>query len=300
MKCLVINLDRSPDRLAHMTAEFARIGIAFERVAAIDARNRPDLADLPQRTAYTHRLQLAGVEIACLLSHKACWTMIAGGNDPYCAIFEDDVLFSSKAGILLADPGWIPADADIVKLETTFDLTMIGQPKRAIAGRNFSLSRLYKAHPGSAGYIVSRQAARDLIHETAEMRAAIDDLVFNPAFRIASRKTIYQLDPALCAQDHILGNRSVGLPSTIEQDRAPQLTPAQLMSGGNERKREKRIGERLAIELRRLGRQINDISRRLGRQINDIYLRKREKIIPFDHRGELVLPSHTQRRKNAP
>jgi glycosyl transferase family 25 len=34
-----------------MTAEFARIGIAFERVAAIDALDRPNLADMPQRTA---------------------------------------------------------------------------------------------------------------------------------------------------------------------------------------------------------------------------------------------------------
>lgn len=281
MRCLVINLDRSPDRLAHMTVEFARIGIAFERVAAIDALDRPDLADMPQRTAYTHRSQLASGEIACLLSHRACWTMIAGGNDPYCAIFEDDILFSSKAGTLLADPGWIPADADIVKLETTFDQTMIGRPRRAVMGRNFSLSRLYKSHPGSAGYIVSRQAARDLIHETAEMRAAIDDLVFNPAFRIASGKTIYQLDPALCAQDHILGDSSVGMPSTI--DRASQL-----MLADNERKREKRIGERLATEFKRL-----------GRQINDIYLRKTKKIIPFDYRGELILPSRTQRRENA-
>lgn len=279
MRCLVINLDRSPDRLAHMTAEFARIGIAFERVAAIDALDRPDLADMPQRTAYTHRLRLASVEIACLLSHRACWTMIATGNDPYCAIFEDDVLFSSKAGALLADPGWIPADADIVKLETTFDLTMIGRPKRVIAGRHFSLPRLYKAHPGSAGYIVSRQAARDLIRETAEMGAAIDDLVFNPAFKIACGKTIYQLDPALCAQDHILGDRSVGLPSMIGQDRASQL-----ISGDTERKREKRIGERLVTEFKRLGRQINDIR-----------LRKTKKIIPFDYRGELILPSRTQR-----
>jgi glycosyl transferase family 25 len=102
-----------------MTAEFARIGIAFERVAAIDALDRPNLADMPQRTAYTHRLQLSGGEIACLFSHRACWSMIAENNYPYGAIFEDDILFSAKAGTLIVDDGWIPADADIVKLETT-------------------------------------------------------------------------------------------------------------------------------------------------------------------------------------
>lgn len=45
--------------------------------------------------------------------------MIAENNYPYGAIFEDDILFSAKAGTLIVDDGWIPADADIVKLETT-------------------------------------------------------------------------------------------------------------------------------------------------------------------------------------
>ncbi len=181
MKCLVINLDRSRDRLAHVTAEFARIGVAFERVAAIDARERPDIDGMPQRTAYTNRSELTGGEIACLLSHRACWTMIVEGNDPYCAIFEDDILFSVNAGPLLTDAGWIPAGADIVKLETTFEKTTIGG-KRIPVGPIFSLSRLHKIHLGSAGYIISRQAARDLVNETVEIVAVVDDLIFNPDF----------------------------------------------------------------------------------------------------------------------
>ncbi|TIU13190.1 MAG: glycosyltransferase family 25 protein, partial [Mesorhizobium sp.] len=73
MKCLVINLDRSRDRLAHMTAEFASLGVQFERVAAIDAQDRPDLARMPLRVKRKSSLRLADAEIACLLSHKACW-----------------------------------------------------------------------------------------------------------------------------------------------------------------------------------------------------------------------------------
>jgi len=100
MKCLVINLDRSRDRLAHVTAEFARIGVAFERVAAIDARDRPDLAEMPQGKK---QLRMADGEIACLLSHKRCWSMIAAGEDAYGAIFEDDVVFADNAGALLTN-----------------------------------------------------------------------------------------------------------------------------------------------------------------------------------------------------
>ncbi|WP_348625593.1 glycosyltransferase family 25 protein [Mesorhizobium sp. L2C084A000] len=82
MKRLVINLDRSPDRLARVTAEFARIGVPFERVQAIDARDRPDLDQLPQNVGYRNRLPLTDGEIACLLSHRACWAAIAQGLQP--------------------------------------------------------------------------------------------------------------------------------------------------------------------------------------------------------------------------
>ena len=170
MKCLVINLDRSRDRLAHVSAEFARIGIAFERVVAIDARDRPDLAEMPQGKK---QLRMADGEIACLLSHKQCWSMIAAGEDAYGAIFEDDVVFADNAGALLADVGWIPADADIVKLETFFNRTVISREQIA-CGQGFSASRLYAVHIGTAGYILSRQAARDLIEATNDIAIPVD------------------------------------------------------------------------------------------------------------------------------
>ena len=36
MKCYLINLDRSPDRLAFFTQQAASSGIVFERMSAID------------------------------------------------------------------------------------------------------------------------------------------------------------------------------------------------------------------------------------------------------------------------
>ena len=180
MKCLVINLDRSPDRLAHITAEFARIGVAFERIVAIDARDHPDLVLQPQHAMYAIR-HLSRSEIACMHSHRACWSIIARDDAPYGAIFEDDMVFSAKAGALLADARWIPADADAIKLETFFSKTMI-QRKRTPVGHGFSVFRLRRSHMGTGGYVLSRQMARDLLEATAQTNAAADDLVFNPAF----------------------------------------------------------------------------------------------------------------------
>jgi glycosyl transferase, family 25 len=187
MKCLVINLDRSPDRLAHITAEFARIGIAFERIVATDARDHPELALQPQFAIYAVR-HLSSSEVACMHSHRACWSIIAQDDAPYGAVFEDDVVFSAKAGALLADSGWIPADADAVKLETFFSKTMI-QRKRTNVGNGFSLFRLRRSHMGTGGYIVSRQMARDLLEATAQASAAADDLLFNPVFPTSARRS---------------------------------------------------------------------------------------------------------------
>ncbi|MBZ9680795.1 MULTISPECIES: glycosyltransferase family 25 protein [unclassified Mesorhizobium] len=256
MKCLVINLDRSPDRLAHMTAEFARIGLGFERVAAIDARDRPDLALQRQHARYAVR-RLSGSEIACLHSHRACWAIIAQDEAPYGAVFEDDMVFSAKAGTLLADTSWIPADADVVKLETFFHTTVI-QRERFPVGGGFSLFRLRKNHIGTGGYLLSRQMARALLETTADVNVAVDNLIFDPTFAISTGKTIYQLVPALCAQDQFVGNR---LPSLLEQGREAEWVASGLANGHRIR-----ALARIRREASRAARQITDLCR-LRRQI---------------------------------
>jgi glycosyl transferase family 25 len=261
MKCLVINLDRSPDRLAHVAAEFARIGIAFERIAAIDAREHPDLMLQPQHAKYAIR-RLSPSEIACMHSHRACWAVIAHDEAPYGAVFEDDIVFSANAGALLADGGWIPADADTVKLETFFSKTMI-QRKRTAVGHGFSVFRLRRSHMGTGGYILSRQMARDLLDATARANAAADDILFNPEFPTSGEKTIYQLVPALCAQDQFMGNR---LPSLLYEERE-----AEWIASGLTMKRRKPLREKMRVETRRVAEWIVDHCRL-----------RRYTVVPFD------------------
>lgn len=285
MKCLVINLDRSPDRLAHVTGEFARIGIAFERVAATDARELPEWMLETKHSMYGVR-RLSRSEIACAQSHRACWSMIAQDDAPYGAVFEDDVVFSAKAGAILAQTGWIPGDADVVKLETSFHKIMVHR-KRLAVGDGFSAFRLHKRHMGTAGYILSRQAARDLLEATVEATAASDDLVFNPAFATSASKTIYQLIPALCAQDQFL---SESLPSLLSQER-----DAEWLASGLGTKRRRPIGQKIRIETARVVKGIVDFCKL-----------RHHVVVPLDppqatdqvaHR---IAPSpHTQRHENA-
>ena len=192
------------------------------------------------------------------------------------------MIFSDKAGPLLAGADWIPADADIVKLETFFNRTVIAR-KQVACGHGFSTSRLHAVHIGAAGYIVSRQAARDLIEATNEIAIPVDHLVFNPRFATSSRDVIYQLVPALCLQAQFLGEGPVQLPSLLKQERSEER-----VASGMDKRRHKPIAAKVRIE-----------AWRLARQIVDLFRLRQEKVIPFEYRGRRVRRPHTQRRENA-
>ena len=111
-----------------MTAEFARIGVAFERVAAIDARDRPDLSpDAAARQAPItvapdrRRDRLSAQPPGLLGDHRGKATT------PMAPSSRTTSSFPRRPARLLADAGWIPADADIVKLETFFKKTTIAR-----------------------------------------------------------------------------------------------------------------------------------------------------------------------------
>ncbi|TPM34283.1 glycosyltransferase family 25 protein [Mesorhizobium sp. B2-3-4] len=263
MRCLVINLDRAPGRLAHMTAEFARIQIKFERVSAVDGMSRPEIA------AMSHIL--SPTEIACFLSHKACWHIIAEGVDAYGAVFEDDTVFTAKAGPLLADVRWIPADANIIKLETVFRKAVIGMMPSPV-GFSFSLARLYGVHLGAGAYIISKKAARDLLQATGDFNIPVDHVLFDPTVATSSSKTIYQILPAACAQGLFLKDKSIELASQIEPDRLPYQMRRNLV----QRRRKTPLTN------------VKTEARRIGLQIANVCKLRLEKTIPFHHHGARI------------
>ncbi|MER9354364.1 glycosyltransferase family 25 protein [Mesorhizobium sp. M0514] len=194
----MINLDRSADRLATMAAEFAGIGVPFERIAAVDARNDP--------LSFPVSSRLTRPEIACFLSHRKCWQIIADGADQYGAVFEDDAAFKSDAGSILSNDGWVPRDADIVKLETMFGQVRLG--RIGSIGNGYAVGRLVGEHLGTAGYVISKAAAQKLLGRIRHLKEPIDLTLFSPnSLTFASNKT-YQLAPALCVQSQRLPGRT--------------------------------------------------------------------------------------------
>ncbi|WP_220227373.1 glycosyltransferase family 25 protein [Flavimaribacter sediminis] len=219
MRILIINLDRSPDRLDWIDKAFRNQDLTYERVSAIDAK-----AFSKEEVAEFHRTCSSGFkqppeEIACNLSHKKCWQMIADGDDDFVCVFEDDIHLSKDASRFLSSSEWIPADAELIKLET-FNTKVEYLPKETRAALDRQLGVVRSFHPGSAGYIISKDGARKLLRMADKLYAQVSFVMFGPKPSRAESLKTYQLMPALCIQDMRRdGSKNDRLASTIGHER---------------------------------------------------------------------------------
>jgi glycosyl transferase family 25 len=199
MQIYLINLARRPDRLAAMTGQAAALGLALERVEAVDAARQE-----PLDRWFRDGGPLGAIprgDKACLLSHRAAWELFAAGGEPHAVFLEDDVRLSPSAPALLADGNWIPADIAVVKLEH------YGPPGQRVLltgmraiGEDFALGRMLSRHTGAAAYILSRSAAEILLRQT-RFDLPVDHLLFNPNnSALFAALAPWQLVPAIARQ----------------------------------------------------------------------------------------------------
>ena len=188
MKIYLINLDRHPERLAHMRKQLD--GVAFERVFAVDGSRRP-----PTTTGLTR------FELACLESHRIAWRKFLASAESLACFLEDDVHVQRGFVALLSGMDWAPKDAHAVKLDTYFQKVRLGERLSASSGRE--IARLYSRHESAAAYVLSRDGATRYLELTESARQPADYAVFPNAPRRLGLN-IYQLVPAIAIQDHLL------------------------------------------------------------------------------------------------
>ena len=216
MKVHLINLDRSADRLAHMQAVFAGAGVSFERIAAIDGATLSAEELEPFRPGTANPNEWRAGEVGCFLSHRKAWRRVATSDDRFAAIFEDDIHLSADLGALLASSDWIPADADIVRLEAFSPMRLVaGRAIPGLAGRK--IHRALSGTAGAAGYILAKQAAASLCKTERAHYAAADAFLFKPKNSpVARRLRRYQVVPAVCVQSGVLPGTEVDIQSLIK------------------------------------------------------------------------------------
>jgi glycosyl transferase family 25 len=195
----VINLDRSPERLRHMHAQAGAIALAFERVEGIDGEQLAE-ADLAAHRERAAPYPLTPGEIGCWLSHQKAWSLIAARDDAWGLVLEDDVQLSPDLPAALDGAADAPADADIVKIDTSLGV-MVEMSRAAVPFAGRSLHRLRRNSWGTAGYLVSRRAAAWLLEHARPVEAPIDLQLFSPQSRLFPSLVTYIATPALVVQE---------------------------------------------------------------------------------------------------
>lgn len=207
MKAYCINLDRRSDRLEYMTHQFSIQGMTVERIAAVDGT-------LPEVAAEAALVQpiLRGQNISvgaygCFQSHREAWRKIAASCEAHGIVMEDDLVLADGFSSYLKD-GWVPPDADVVRLETFLMRTHLDMSVDFPAGSRHLL-RLRSMHLGAGCYVISAAAAQRLYDCTAVIRYPVDVVLFCETSELFAELVTYQMVPAPAAQEQRLRRKSL-------------------------------------------------------------------------------------------
>jgi len=221
IKSYFINLDKDRDRLSFMLERFGALGLAVERVPAVDGRGMPlnEIHAFNKSRGAEGDPWLVG-QIGCFMSHFAIWEKIAAGGHAFSAIFEDDVHVSDAIKSLLNNEERIPIDADIVRMECSTNRLLLEKNAFPIAD-DLYLHRLRSTSWCAGAYIVSRECVRRLISSEKSLHKPVDSFLFCYEQSIIARSLItYQCVPALAIQDKFSdkSKKNLNFSSNIETD----------------------------------------------------------------------------------
>jgi glycosyl transferase, family 25 len=176
MRLLLINLDRSPDRLAAMTARLGAVGQPFEVLPATDGRllgpeamARADLARRRWFSAYP----LTPNEIGCWLSHLRAMQSLLDSGEAMLAVLEDDLILDPALPSLLAAIEASGFGFDILYLHRHSRRQFFAPCAALMPG--WRVGRLGYTQIGTQGYVVSRQGAERILAGSERFVHTIDN-----------------------------------------------------------------------------------------------------------------------------
>jgi glycosyl transferase family 25 len=187
----LINLDRSPDRLAEFDAQARAMGLSYERFSAVDGR-----AGVPEqlRAEFARSDRLSNGEVGCYASHLSIARRVVARGCSMALVLEDDAVLQpdflecARQATQVAPGGW-----DIIHLSTDFK-----RPAYRIAhldcGR--ALVRHARLPANTAAYAISLAGARKL--RQPGVRAIPIDMEFRYAW--CRHLDIYGVFPAVVSQ----------------------------------------------------------------------------------------------------
>ncbi len=209
---LIINLDRSHERLIHIQRQFEVHNLSFERVPAVDALNiAPQTLD-NIRKSYSPFItkELSTAEIACFMSHMKCWQLVIDRKIKGAFIFEDDIALSKEGIPLLISENWIPENVDICQLGTCFQTPKkVSFRKIRQISERFVITQNNTRTPvlGTQGYWISSRGAKIALKAASKgIPGPVDHFLFDPKFDIPHTLNVWTLSPAIAFEEKTLNS----------------------------------------------------------------------------------------------
>jgi glycosyl transferase family 25 len=216
---LIINLDRSTDRLAQMRAQTDGLGLSFERFPAVDGTNIPtDLA--PYFCDASGRIvsPLGPGEIGCYASHLALWRHLVASAMPAALVCEDDAVLPDDLAEIVRDLlAALPVGWDMVHLCKATDR---GFSTLASLGAGRSLIRFSRVPTTTVACLISRAGAAKMLNPVCPRMWCVDqDLRWPWRFGL----DIYGIDPPPIMPR--VGQSTIGRGSRSGLRRGLRVTP---------------------------------------------------------------------------
>jgi glycosyl transferase family 25 len=179
MHTYVINLARSPDRRAHITAELQRAGLDFEIIPAVDGRT-VDLSDsaLIDPTVASQWQFPAGTA-GCALSHFHVYQKILEDGPERALVLEDDVTLPADLSDLVVDVAEHLAGAEVALLNyasfppNPLRMSLEGSVDLPSA-RLLALPVDIRKVANAGAYVITRQACARMVEHLLPVRATAD------------------------------------------------------------------------------------------------------------------------------
>ncbi len=201
----LLNMVANIGRLRDSKAQFAGLGIQFERINAVDGKmlSEREIENVYDAKANRHcaRSPLVASEIGCYLSHLEAWKKIAQGNSKGGFIFEDDFQASDDMGTLMELLSEETGSWDMVKL-----FSLNANPRcitRRPLGPDHIIAMPYRVPSCLIAYGLRKSAARKLLDRSIPFFRPVDEdqkffwekglrvaLVLPPPVTIGNQQTV--------------------------------------------------------------------------------------------------------------
>lgn len=171
---LVINLDRSPERLSSVVAQLDQLGLSWQRLSASDGKllsmHDPALIDVPSFRRKHGKEPLPG-ELGCYLSHVRAIEIFLLTSKQAVLILEDDVQLGADLPKVLDNLMASATRWDVVKLSGLHNGTPLFM--RALNG-SYRMAVGLSRYTGASCYLVNRHAAEAYAKDLLPMTLPYD------------------------------------------------------------------------------------------------------------------------------